>query len=285
MTETQAVASSFTASDGYPLAVLTWPTSGTPRARVVILHGVQSHAGWYHGLGRRLAEAGFEAHFPDRRGSGVNRRERGHAPSARRLIDDLAELLTMLRAREPSAPLALAGISWGGKLAVIAAGWYPDRVDTLALICPGLHPRVGVRLSERLQIAGALLTGRSGKVTFPIPLNDPALFTASPAGQKFIASDPLGLRVGTAGLLAASFFIDGWVARVPRKVQQPCLLMLAGQDRIVHNDRTRTYFDRLASRHKETIVYPEGHHTLEFEPDPALYTRDLADWLGRTLAV
>src|SRR6478735_5183019 len=82
-----------TASDGYSIQVAVWPAQGTPRGRVVVLHGVQSHGGWYHRLGRSLAQAGYEAHFPDRRGSGANREDRGHAPSARRLIDDLAEYL------------------------------------------------------------------------------------------------------------------------------------------------------------------------------------------------
>ena len=91
----------------------------------MVLHGVQSHGGWYHRLGRTLAEAGYEAHFPDRRGSGANRADRGHAPSSRRLLDDLTEWLATLRNREPAVPTALAGISWGGKLAVIAAGEQP----------------------------------------------------------------------------------------------------------------------------------------------------------------
>ncbi len=283
MTEISPVDSTFDASDGYPLHVLTWPTAEEPRASVVIVHGVQSHSGWYHGLGRRLAEAGFEAHFPDRRGSGPNRRDRGHAGSSRRLTDDLAEYLGTLRARRPATPIGLVGISWGGKLAVILAGRHPDRVDALGLVCPGLHPRVGLALGERLKIAWALLTGRAAKTTFPIPLNDPALFTASPEGQSFIANDPLGLRVATAGLLASSFFIDRSVARMPARVRQPSLLMLGGQDRIVDNAKTLAYFERLASRDKRAIDYPEGHHTLEFEPDPARYARDLADWLGDVL--
>ena len=58
-----------------------------------MLHGVQSHGGWYSGLGRRLAEAGYETSFPDRRGSGSNTADRGHAPSVRRLLADLAEWL------------------------------------------------------------------------------------------------------------------------------------------------------------------------------------------------
>ena len=273
------------ASDDYPIHVLTWPARGreAPRARLVVLHGVQSHGGWYHGLGSRLAEAGYEAVFPDRRGSGANRRERGHAPSAHRLVLDITELIDVLTAESPEVPLAVAGISWGGKLAVLAAAARPSKVRALALICPGLHPKVGIPFRERLRVALAMLTGRSARETFSIPLSDPALFTENPEGQAFIARDPLGLRVGTAGLLAASFFIDRAVARAPRKVRQPVLLMLAGRDRIVENGLTRAYFARLASLEKSMIEYPEGHHTLEFDPHPGRYARDLAEWLGGTL--
>lgn len=266
-----------TASDGYPIHVLVWPASGPPRGRLVVLHGVQSHAGWYHNLGRTLAEAGYETHFPDRRGSGSNERDRGHASSARRLVDDVAERLRALRESSPPAPLALAGISWGGKIAVITAARHPGLVDALALICPGLTPRVGVSTGERLRIAWAYFTDR--RKTFPIPLSDPALFTADAEGQRFIAADPLSLRRATAGLLAVSTFIDRRVRRAPGRVTQPALLMLAGHDRIVDNDRTRAYFDRLASLDRSVIEYPEGHHTLEFEPDPGQYARDLAVWL------
>src|SRR4051794_6240412 len=109
------------ASDGYPIHVAVWPASGATRGRVVVLHGVLSHGGWYHTLCWTLSEAGFETHFLDRRGSGANRQERGHAPSSRRLLDDIAERLAALREADSAMPIALAGISWGGKLAVIAA--------------------------------------------------------------------------------------------------------------------------------------------------------------------
>jgi alpha-beta hydrolase superfamily lysophospholipase len=268
----------FTASDGYPLHIACWPTAKPPRGQVVVLHGVQSHGGWYHRLGHTLAKAGYITSFPDRRGSGANLRERGHASSARRLIRDMVEWLKAQRGEQPGLPLAVAAISWGGKLAVILAARYPELVDALALICPGLHPRVGVSRRERLRIAWAFLT--NPKKTFPIPLADPALFTESPEGQAFIAADPLGLREGTAGLLAASFFIDRRLARAPSKIHQPALLMLAGLDRIADNERTLAYFERLASLNRKVIEYPECHHTLEFEPDPSRYALDLVEWLS-----
>jgi alpha-beta hydrolase superfamily lysophospholipase len=269
------------ASDGYPIRVTSWTPVDTARGQLVVLHGVQSHAGWYHNLGRTLCGRGFEAHFPDRRGSGSNHQDRGHASSSGRLIRDLTELLTSLRRDHPGQPAALAGISWGGKLAVVTAATAPALVDALALICPGLQPRVGVSRSEKVRIAIAALTNRRKR--FPIPLSDPALFTDHEEGRAFIAADPLGLREATASLLAASSILDLRVARALRRVRQPALLMLAGRDRIVDNERTLDTFGRLASTEKRVIEYPDGHHTLEFEPDPSRYALDLADWLESAL--
>jgi alpha-beta hydrolase superfamily lysophospholipase len=270
---------SFVASDGYPLHVAVWRPIGPAKGLVVVLHGVQSHSGWYHNLGRTLAASGYLASFPDRRGSGANEVERGHARTAGRLIRDLAEWVRALRAEHPGLSAAVAGISWGGKLAVIAAARHPELVDALALICPGLQPRVGVSGREKLQIAWSFLT--NPRRTFPIPLSDPALFTASPEGQAFIAADRYSLREGTAGLMAASFIIDRLVGRAAVRIRQPALLMLAGQDRIVDNARTLDYFRKLGSSDREVIDYPEGHHTLEFEPDPSRYALDLVAWLER----
>ena len=59
MTESGSLVRSFVASDGYPLHVRIWPAQPKPRGQVVVLHGVQSHGGWYHGLGRSLAAAGY----------------------------------------------------------------------------------------------------------------------------------------------------------------------------------------------------------------------------------
>jgi len=277
MTERGPEIRSFVASDGYPLHIAVWRAQTEPRGHVVVLHGVQSHGGWYHRLGRTLSSAGYITSFPDRRGSGANERDRGHTPSARRLIRDLVEWLLAVRTEHPGLPTALAGISWGGKLAVVVAARHPELVDGIALICPGLHPRVGVSGRERLAIAWALVTNR--RKTFPIPLSDPALFTDSPEGQAFIAADPLSLHQATAGLLAASVLIDRIVARTPAKIRQAALLIQAGQDRIIDNALTLDFFKRLASTDTRVITYPDGHHTLEFDPEPDRYAWDLAHWL------
>ena len=267
------------ASDGYPIQVAIWevPPEIPLRGRVLILHGVQSHQGWYQRLGANLARAGYETSFPDRRGSGANQIERGHVENARRFIKDVATQLQTLRKATPTVPVTLMGISWGGKIALVTAARHPDLVDQVALICPGLHARVDVSFRERLQIMIALLT--NPRKEFPIPLSDPALFTASPEGQSFIANDPLALRNASAMLLAASFFLDRFVQKARSATFKPMLLMLAGEDRIVNNVKTLKLFNGLKSNDKKVIEYPDGHHTLEFDADPDQYARDLIAWM------
>ncbi len=271
-----------TASDGYPIAVAHWPARGDQKGRVVMLHGVQSHFGWYGRLGEYLASAGYEVHMPDRRGSGHNERDRGDTPSLNRLIADLTELLTDLRAQTPQAPIVLGGISWGGKLAIVTTGRRPDLVDAVALLCPGLTPRVGVSIRERLNIFFAYFF--QPLKTFVIPLADPALFTADPDAQAYIAADPLSLRAGTARLMAASSILDIGVRRRVRQLAKPVLLMLAGHDRIVDNGKTLALMARARKAALTTIEYPDAHHTLEFEPDPLEHHRALAAWLDKTLS-
>ena len=137
MTELKCDPVTFSTSDGYPLHVAVWPPTQRPaQGHIVVVHGVQSHSGWYHRLGKTLASSGYIASFPDRRGSGANAKDRGHTPTAGRLIKDLVEWLDHLRKAQPGLPITLAGISWGGKLTTIVAARHPALVDALALDLP-----------------------------------------------------------------------------------------------------------------------------------------------------
>lgn len=247
------------------------------RALVVCVHGIQSHGGWYEYSCKRLCAAGFRVFFLDRRGSGLNQERRGDAPSFRRLLDDLAGFLGP--ARQHKLPVFLVGISWGGKLAAALQRRHPGLVSGMALLCPGFFAQVRPSRRERLAILWARLT-RPGKL-FPVPLNDPELFSATPRWQEFIRTDPLALREATARLLVESVRLDGYLRLVPAHIQIPVLLMLAEHDRIIDNAKTRRFVERFASPDKEIIEYPGAHHTLEFEPEPDRFIGDLIDWLNR----
>jgi alpha-beta hydrolase superfamily lysophospholipase len=269
---------SFTAGDGYRWHYRRFTPPGPPRARVVYLHGIQSHGGWYQGSCTRLAAAGFLVDFLDRRGSGLNQQARGHAPSYRRLLDDLAEFLLATPTR-PRVPTFLVGISWGGKLALALPCYRPGLVDGVALLCPGLFPRLDPRLRRRQSLL-LFLESIVPRHRHPIPLNDPTLFTASPQWQQFLRDDPLALHRATIRFLAASLHLDRYLRYLPRRFHLPVLLLLAEKDRILDNAATRRYMERLATPDRTILEYGEAHHTLEFEPEPQRFIDDLIRWLG-----
>jgi alpha-beta hydrolase superfamily lysophospholipase len=270
------------ASDGYRCHYRDYPSAGTPRGRVVFVHGIQSHAGWYEGSSRRLSEAGFAVSFLDRRGSGQNAEARGDTPSFRRLLDDIAELVRHLRQHDPALPIALAGISWGGKLVVALQRRHPGLVDGLVLLCPGFCPRVGLKRKERLVILWARLT--SPRRLFAVPLSDPQLFTATPRWQDFIRDDSLSIRQATARFFVESVRLDYYLRFAASRVRIPVLLQLAERDRIIDNAATRAFVKRFPSDDKEVREYPGAHHTLEFEANPEPWLGDLIHWLERQLS-
>ncbi len=276
----------FTASDGCRIRFRHWPAI-EPRGIVIALHGIQSHSGWYKYSSRRMAEAGFDVWFMDRRGSGRNGFQRGHAIHAMRLINDVRALTQLARHEhrqrsETALPVTLMGISWGGKLAAAAAGMFRAEFDQLALLYPGLVRRIRPTWWQTFKLNFA----RDFEIVrrdIPIPLRDPALFTQSPEWQQFIADDPLTLHTVTSSFLNAGRELDRIVRTHEAQIGQPTLLMLAGKDQIIDNARTWSLVSRLPVMRLTKLTYANAGHTLEFEPDRERIFSDLIQWLDKEL--
>jgi acylglycerol lipase len=266
----------YTAADGRRLALRTWRANPSPAAQVVFLHGITSHSGWYARSCEHLAQADFDVHFLDRRGSGLNVEGPGDVDNWINWIDDVTTYLERLRG---GPPIVLCGISWGGKLAAAVARRRPATIQALALICPGLYSPHEPGVLKRMALA-APGGSRRQKRRVKIPLEWPALFTDSPVWQEFIEHDPLTLRRVTWRFAQADRQLTSYARAAAPYLHMPLLLMLSGRDRIVDNSRTRAFFNRTGSRFRTLIEYPNAAHTLEFEPDPEPYFADLKNWVA-----
>lgn len=265
-----------TASDGTCLHFRHWQPA-RPVGIVVGLHGIQSHSGWYEYSSSRMREAGYAVYFADRRGSGLNDANRGHADHAVRLLNDVRQLIQLARRENQGLSVTLLGLSWGGKTAAAFARTWPDHIDRLALLYPGLCPRLCPNLWQRFLLWFAR-THDIRHRTVAIPLTNPALFTDSAEWQSFIRKDSLTLHSVTTGFLNAGIELDR-ILRNGEMLPTPTLLMLAGRDQIIDNHRTLQLAKRLFGSGLKKLEYPHARHTLEFDSDRSAIVDDLISWL------
>ncbi len=274
---------SYEAAHGRRLALRVWVTEAPPRARVVFLHGIISHGGWYGECAAHLAARGIEVHYLDRRGSGLNAEEPGDVDRWQTWIDDVATYLSEIRRSNLSSasctPTVLCGVSWGGKLAAAVARKHAGLVNGLALICPGIYspfsPGIVKRSLLRLPAPRRMQNRR-----VRIPLRQSELFTDNSKWRQFIDEDPLTLRKVTWRFAREDCQLSRYARQSASYLHMPLLLMLAGRDRIVNNRRLLQFFLRTHTAKRTLIEYPTAAHTLEFEIDPSPYFADLGDWIG-----
>ena len=281
LTEISAQIRTFTASDGVTQHFRHWKAAGECRGLVVALHGIQSHSGWYEWSSKRIAEAGFEVYFADRRGSGLNGFRRGHADHGLRLLHDVRQLVRLARNEHGTAelPVTLLGVSWGGRIAAAFAATYPDLIDRLVLLYPGIKPKIRPTWWQNIQLDVARDFDVRDK-SVEIPLSDPALFTDNVAAQHFIQNDPLTLHQVTTGFLNSGRDLDQVIDSSASQITHPTLTMLSGQDEIIDNRATRNCLATFGSRHLTTITYDHARHTLEFDSQREQFVNDLVNWLN-----
>ena len=261
---------------GDRLAARVWRI-GQPIADVICLHGIISHGGWYESSCSPLASQGLQAHFLERRGSGLNSLQRGDVDHWSTWLADVLQYVQQLDKRRPKI---LLGISWGAILATSIARRHANMFAGLALICPGLFSFKAANRLQRLALRLADVCGLHS-MRVAVPLQDPALFTNSVQRQRYIAEDPFVLRRITINFAVNNLALLQHAIEAPQEITLPVLLMLAAADPITDNDSTRRFVDRLNHSDKTIIEYVNASHTLEFEDDPSRYFVDLADWCKR----
>lgn len=265
-----------TLGDGYSAYSRFWPVQNC-RAAALHIHGIQSHCGWYTATAQWLANNGVAVLQPDRRGSGHNAKARGHAESAQQLIDDALICARQLRELTGVSRLHLIGVSWGGKLVAAMHTTEPELTASMTLVAPGIHPIIDVSAAEKFRIGWSMVS--APEKHFDIPLNNPELFTSKPEWIKYLVEDELQIHQATAGFFLASRRMDKIVARLKSAPPAPIHLFLAGEERIIDNEKTRQFLAELPWTDRQVTTYPHSRHTLEFGDDREAFLGELTRWI------
>ncbi len=263
--------------NGLAIPVRGYGLNGS-RTPLLMVHGLQSHSGWFSQSAAFIADLGHPVYVIDRRGSGLSQAVRGDSKDFMEWSEDIHEVAEQSMARHRKKQLLVLGHCFGAIPATVYAETYPASVKGLVLTTPGIYTHTSIPFSQMLKI-GTSLSG-SRNYYFPVPL-DPEQFSEIPEYAPFIAADPLALRSVTGDLYWQIHLARKYIKSNDAYLTMPMLVGYAGEDEIADNVKNRKWLAEVPTSDKTEIVYPDARHILEYSLERNKYFADLGRWLSR----
>jgi acylglycerol lipase len=106
-------------ASGLKLFIRSWRPDTPARGVVAIVHGFNSHSGYYAWAAEQFIANGFAVYAVDLRGRGLSEGERFYIDKVSDYVDDVRSLMTLVQSREPGLPIFLLGHSAGGVISCL----------------------------------------------------------------------------------------------------------------------------------------------------------------------
>lgn len=265
---------SFTGADGVALFEQSWHPTGTPRAVVVIHHGLKSHSDHYAPFAARLVARGLAVYAYDMRGHGRSAGQRATLDRVDALLDDLGTFLDRVRAREPGRPVFLLGHSAGGAAVTLFTLERRPSLAGLVLLAPALRVDRSPIEAAATPVA-AILTPNAGLLDTP-----DADFSRAPEAVRAMAEDPLIFHDPAPARTAAT--ITAAIERIWARADTLDVPLLGahGTDDRLTDPRGTAELARRARHADHTLLLYRGlRHDLLHEPEREQVAADLERWI------
>lgn len=263
---------SFMSTDGHGINYNKWKPED-PQHVFIFLNGLESHAGWFDEMADTLAGNRIRTYGLDRRGSGLNCRNRGRYQD---WIEDLKQLTGIARNENPIAKIHLVSICFGAKVAAACAIQEPESYDSLIFLSPGLSVKVSPTSKEKLLIGIDKLPRMYFNI--PTPIRNDEMFTSDSKALYFLYKDKLRTHSPAASDFYQSMMIDLYISKNLDKLTTRSLVLLAGRDRVVDIKKTLKILDKFGQQPK-VIEYPDSDHVIFFGKSKEEMTRDILNYL------
>ena len=265
----------FTARDGADIFYRHWK-GAREKDVIVYLHGIESHTGWFVDTADSFKDRGYTVYALERRGSGVNKIDRGYMKNYWLLVDDLRRALKLVKEENPDKKIYLMALCWGGKLAVTYAALKYGTIDGLILVSPAISTKVDLPIWKKVDVL--LSNFLRPRKLFNVPIRD-EMFTKNPKYLDYIKNDELKLTQVTARFFFETAKMDMRFNRIAGKIHIPLLLLLAGNDQVVNNSNVKKWFEREGSKDKTLKLYQGSCHSIEFEDEAEELVEDVSRWI------
>jgi alpha-beta hydrolase superfamily lysophospholipase len=261
--------------DGTKLHTARW-LAETPRAVVMLMHGIAEHSGRYAHVAEYLAGRGYTVCAHDHRGHGRSDGLRTYFESFDVAVADAHEVLDAIRTDFDGLPVFVFGHSMGSLISTLFCLEYQALLA--GFISSGSPLLVGSNFPKPVRSLMAALFSMAPRLN-AYPLNVEAI-SSDPAEVAKNKADPLvdhkKVRLGMAANLSRS--TDLARERVPG-LHLPLLILHGSADRLTPPAGSQYLYDHAGSADKTLRFFEGMYHEVHNDHRRAEMMQVMGDWL------
>jgi alpha-beta hydrolase superfamily lysophospholipase len=254
-----------------------WTPDTTPRAVVVLSHGLGEHARRYDHVAQRFGADGLATYALDHRGHGRSGGKRVLVKDISEYTGDFDTLVNIATKEHPECRRIVLGHSMGGGIVFAYGVERPDNYELMVLSGPAVAadatvPPPMVLVAKAL---GAILPG------LPLQDLDVNAISRDPAVVAAYNADPL-IHHGKvpAGIARVLLLIGETMRQRAAALTAPLLIVHGSADRLISVDGSRRLVEAVGSPDAELKVYPGLYHEVFNEPERHQVLDDVASWIN-----
>lgn len=252
------------------------PANDTPKALVLVAHGLAEHIGRYEYVAQKLTAAGYGVMGVDHVGHGQSKGTRCFVHAFEDYLDGIDALYAQARKDHLDLPVVMLGHSMGGLIAASSVLRDPDRYHALVLSGPAVVPPVAPPWIQKFIVR---LMSKYAPKQGVLQL-DASAISRDPAVVDAYQNDALVFSGKVTARLASELFdAMGLLQDRAGDLTLPLLLMHAGADKLTAPAGSTLLHDRATSTDKTLRLFDGLYHEIFNEPERDVVIDEMTTWL------
>jgi len=251
-----------------------WKPPGNPKGILLIIHGLNSHSGYYQNFAVQLNENNFEVYAIDLPGRGQSEGERYYIQDYKDIVTDIDRFLDLARSAHPTIPIFLLGHSAGGVFASVYGVHHQYKLRGLISESFAFQiPAPGFALAIIKFLSRIIPHTRILKLNNEIFSRDKSVVDAMNK-DPLLANEKQPAQTMQQLLLAAEY-----LKKEMHEIKLPLLILHGTGDKATKPSGSRYFMEHASSDDKQLKLYEGHYHDLLNDKYNGIVVRDIVHWL------
>ncbi|MFT3703141.1 MAG: alpha/beta hydrolase [Agriterribacter sp.] len=270
----QPTTSTFNNKAGLKIFTRTWLPEANIRGVIVIVHGLNSHSGYYQWVADEFTAAQYAVYALDLEGRGQSEGERFYVQSIYDYVDEVDQLVDIAKAAHQALPLFVLGHSAGGVVSCLYTLEHQEKIN--GLICESF--------AFQVPAPDFVLTVLKGLSHIAPHLHTVTLknvdFSRDAAVVEAMNNDPLIAHESQPTKTMEQLVIaDERLKKEFSLITLPVLILHGTSDKATKYSGSQFFYDNAGSSDKTLKLYEGHYHDLLNDLDKEKVIADIKEWV------